>query len=253
MGSVKHALMQYSWSLWCGIWVVCVVLFWGIPTMIASYLVPVRRQLNHPTICWMMERLYNGLLWAAGVRLEVIGPCVALTSPAVWVANHQSALDIPVLGAMLHGRPHIWYALDTFCEHPVLGWFLGRCAVSIDQNNPMRAARSMLRAVARARTEGLSTVLFPEGGRYTDGMIHTFMPGFARIASKLDQPIVPVYCRGLAQLLPPHAWLLHSKPWRRTTVTVRCGGAMYRQEGESEEAFGMRVFAWFQQWDEKQG
>ena len=97
-----------------------------------------------------------------GVRVEVRG-LEQLTPGAtyVFVANHQSIYDIPVLFASLPFQLRI-IAKESLGRFPFLGWHLRRTGhMLVDRRRPNRAA---IFAWARSLpARGLSLIVFPEG------------------------------------------------------------------------------------------
>jgi 1-acyl-sn-glycerol-3-phosphate acyltransferase len=57
-------------------------------------------------------------------------------------------------------------------------------------------------AVRTLREQGMSMLLFPEGGRSKDGLLQEFIEGSAYIAIKSGVPVVPVAMTGTREVLP---------------------------------------------------
>lgn len=154
-------------------------------------------------------RAANGLvrLWArlllrlAGVRVEVLGADRLPPGPAVYAANHASALDIPVVFGALPIDFRIVYK-QSLRLVPFLGWALtaGR-HVSIDRSNPFRARRSLKDAAQRIAA-GTSVVVFPEGTRATGGALLPFKRGSFQLAIEAGVRVVPLSLRGVKRLIP---------------------------------------------------
>ena len=100
--------------------------------------------------------------------LEHIDPA----QPAVYAANHLSALDIPVLYACLPTQFRILAKRELF-SYPFLGWHLTRSGqIPIDQGDARASLRSLNRASESLR-HGMPLAIFPEGGRSHDGRLQT--------------------------------------------------------------------------------
>jgi 1-acyl-sn-glycerol-3-phosphate acyltransferase len=134
--------------------------------------------------------------------VQVAGPGrIDMTKPCVFAANHQSALDIPVLYANLPNQFRIIAKKELF-RYPFLGWHLRRSGqLAIDQSNPASAIRSLRKAVETLR-DGMPLVIFPEGGRSDNGHIHPFMSGAFYLAIKAQVNVVPLAIVGTYQILP---------------------------------------------------
>lgn len=155
-------------------------------------------------------------LWARMI-LRTIGATVTIeglkkidTSRAhVYVVNHLSALDIPVLYASLPFEFRILAKKELF-RYPFLGWHLRRSGqIPVVLDNPKASIRSLQLAVAAVK-HNMSLVVFPEGGRSEDGQLQSFMGGafFAAIRSQAD--IVPMALVGTYETLKMNSF--HIKP-----------------------------------------
>lgn len=139
--------------------------------------------------------------------LEHIDPA----RPAVYAANHLSALDIPVLYSSLPTHFRILAKRELF-SYPFLGWHLKRSGqIPIDPGNARASLRSLNRANHSLR-KGMPLVIFPEGGRSRDGHMREFMGGAFYMAIKAQAPVVPVVLVGTYELLPMNSF--HLRPGR---------------------------------------
>lgn len=129
--------------------------------------------------------------------------------PAIYAANHLSALDIPVLYATLP-TPFRILAKKQLFRYPFLGWHLARSGqIPVDQDDPRASLRSLNRASETLR-HGMPLVVFPEGGRSRDGHLQDFMGGAFYAAIKAQVPVVPVVIVGTNDLLPMNSF--HVQP-----------------------------------------
>jgi 1-acyl-sn-glycerol-3-phosphate acyltransferase len=141
------------------------------------------------------------LLRILRVRVRVSGLAHAVAGPAVYAANHASALDILVVFGHLPVDFRIVYKRSLSLV-PLLGWaiWLGG-HVPIDRANPFRARRS-LDAAARRIRGGTSVVVFPEGTRSPDGAVRRFKRGSFSLALEAGVPVVPVSLVGVKAVVP---------------------------------------------------
>ncbi len=168
--------------------------------------------------------LRGARLWARGVLL---GGFVRLRSegrervpraePVVFMANHESWLDIPALLAAIPVQVR-FLAKKSLFKWPFFGWAISSMGfIPVDRKNRREAVRSFEDAAARIRA-GRSVLIFPEETRSTDGNLLPFQRGGFLIALKAGIPIVPVGLEGPARCLPKHNYLI-----RPGTITVRFG------------------------------
>ena len=135
------------------------------------------------------------------------------TQPAIYTANHSSALDIPVLYAGLPFQFRILAKIELF-RLPFLGWHLKRSGqIPIDRADARASLRS-LSAASQTVKAGMPLVIFPEGGRSADGHIQSFLGGTFYIAIKAQLPIVPMAIVGTFQTLPMNTFVIHPHPFR---------------------------------------
>jgi 1-acyl-sn-glycerol-3-phosphate acyltransferase len=141
------------------------------------------------------------VLRCLGVRARVLGLELLPAGPAVYAANHASALDIPLLLAALPADFRIIHKSSLY-RLPLLGWYLFLAGhIGIDRGNPFRARRS-LESAARRIAAGTSVLVFPEGTRSPDERVRLFKRGSFLLALEAAVPIVPVSLAGVKQVAP---------------------------------------------------
>lgn len=108
----------------------------------------------------------------------------------VFVANHQSFYDIPVIFASLPHQLRIM-AKASLGRFPFLGWHLRRTGhLLVDRHRPGPGA---VVAWANGLTaKGLSVIVFPEGQRSSDGAVLEFKAGSFLPAVEAGLPVVPL-------------------------------------------------------------
>jgi 1-acyl-sn-glycerol-3-phosphate acyltransferase len=150
------------------------------------------------------------ILWTVGAVPQVEGlEKVDTTKAAVYVVNHLSALDIPVLYANLPFQFRILAKKELF-RYPFMGWHLRRSGqIPVVLENPRASVRSLNLAVATLH-HGMSLVIFPEGARSSDGQLHSFMGGAFYAALKAQVDVVPMALVGTFEMLKMNTW--HIKP-----------------------------------------
>jgi len=155
---------------------------------------------------WFAHTWSRMILKTLFVRVTVEGlEGFDLRQPAIYAANHLSALDIPVLYAFLPTQFRIMAKKELFA-YPFLGWHLRRSGqIPVDQSDARASLRSLNRASETLR-HGMPLVVFPEGGRARDGQLQEFMGGAFYAAIKARVPVVPVVLVGTRELLPMNSF-----------------------------------------------
>lgn len=189
--------------------------------------------LDASTSLWVVRRLWSPvLLWAGGARFTVLGREHAnFDKPAIYVANHQSTLDIPALFVAVPVNFR-FVAKRALQYVPFIGWYMTLAKfVFIDRTNHKKAIRSLEEAAERIRG-GISIAMFAEGTRSEDSRIMPFKKGPFALALKAGVPVVPVAIEGSGKLMPKNSWNITPGP-----VTVLFGEPVDpSQFGDDREA-----------------
>jgi len=158
------------------------------------------------------------LLGCSGVRLDVDrSPQSGQAGPCIFMSNHQSLFDIPVLLATLPGQTR-FLAKKSLVRIPIFGWALRAIGfISVDREDRSRAPEVFAAATDRLR-HGFSVVIFPEGTRTRDGDLLPFKRGGFLLALRVGCPIVPIGIEGSRRVQPRSSFVI--RPGR---VSVRYG------------------------------
>ena len=204
---LRHLLSRLrSYFLWDPlIWIYTIIL--GCISLVCS-LFDRSGEIQHG-----FARLWSRMiLGTIGAKVQIEGLERIDTSRAkVYVVNHLSALDIPVLYAYLPFQFRILAKKELF-SYPFMGWHLRRSGqIPVVLESPKASVRSLNLAVAAIK-EGKSLVIFPEGGRSPDGQLKSFMGGafYAGIKAKVD--IVPIAVVGTYEMLKMNTWHIRPGP-----------------------------------------
>jgi 1-acyl-sn-glycerol-3-phosphate acyltransferase len=152
-------------------------------------------------IGFLVTRVWaRAILGVAGVRVVLEQVADLPDRPVVFVSNHVSAIDIPILFAALPRSFRIVYK-SSLVYVPVMGLFLAAARnVAIDRSRAFSARRSLAAAARRIRN-GVSVALFPEGTRSGDGPMGSFQRGSFKLAQEAGAPVVPVSLIGLRKVV----------------------------------------------------
>ncbi len=130
------------------------------------------------------------ILATTGVQVQAFGvEQVPQHESYLFVSNHQSIYDIPILFCHLPFQLRI-IAKASLGAFPVLGWHLrytGHLLVDRD-----RVGAQTLRQVADLMRHAHSLIVFPEGTRSSDGRVGRFKAGLFLLAVEAGLPVVPV-------------------------------------------------------------
>ncbi|MGH7816314.1 MAG: lysophospholipid acyltransferase family protein [Candidatus Binatia bacterium] len=149
------------------------------------------------------------ILRVAGISLKVAGlENIDPKRQYIFIVNHQSNLDIPVLIEALPEFQLRWIAKKELLRVPFFGWALWATKhVTVDRADPRDAVKSLERA-KQMIAAGISLVVFAEGTRSRDRSLQKFKKGGFLLAVQTHTPIVPVTVNGSGSLLPAGAWRL---------------------------------------------
>jgi 1-acyl-sn-glycerol-3-phosphate acyltransferase len=141
------------------------------------------------------------ILKTTGVRVTIEGlERIVPGRTYVFVSNHQSIYDTPVVFASLPYQLRI-NAKESLARFPVLGWHLRRGGhLFVDRKHPDRAG--ILNRWRALVSEGLSLIIYAEGTRSADGHVARFKAGSFLLAIEAGLPIVPLAIIGTRQTMP---------------------------------------------------
>lgn len=147
------------------------------------------------------------MLATTGITFEVIDPKGHLSKeenrPAVLVGNHQTELDVLMLGCVFPKHCSVT-AKASLRRTPVLGWFMSLSGtIFIDRKNSADARQAMSGAVNQIRTSRQSVYIFPEGTRSyaREPMLLPFKKGAFHLAVQAQVPIVPCVVANYSHVL----------------------------------------------------
>ncbi len=189
----------------------------------------------------LLDKFYKLILYSTFLPIKIKGlENVPADRSAIFVANHQSAIDVPALGSILKNHPHIWMFLAYYSRIPIIGFIIRRLFIEVEQEKSLNASISILKAIKTAKEKDASIIIFPEGGRFIDGEIHKFFEGFAFITEKVNMPVIPVYMPNNGKIFPPNSFLIHY-----FDLDMIIGKPFVLENGESISDFTCRVREWF--------
>jgi 1-acyl-sn-glycerol-3-phosphate acyltransferase len=165
-------------------------------------------------IVWLLVRPHNrqtlyvygrvfcrGVVSLMGWRLKVTNrELLDSARPCVFVANHQSFLDVVTFGSMFPKRT-VSAGKREIGRIPVFGWFYRLSGnLVIDRSNPLAARDSLDDAARTIRDERVSVWFMPEGHRNAGPELLPFKTGAFRLALAAGVPVVPIVAAPLSAI-----------------------------------------------------
>lgn len=150
------------------------------------------------------------LLKLAGARVTVTGKENIPEGHAVYVANHRSYYDIPLVLTSLD-YPHGILAKASTEKIPLVHRWMDLLGCVYVQRDDVRASMRALNQATAWTKAGNSFTIFPEGTRNDgpEGTTIEFKAGAFRIATKAGVPIVPVVLHNARNLMENNHYLMH--------------------------------------------
>jgi 1-acyl-sn-glycerol-3-phosphate acyltransferase len=132
---------------------------------------------------------------------------------AMFVANHNSWMDIPFLGLSVGWRNYKMISKAELAKVPILGRSIKVGGhVMVDRTNRKSQVRT-LKSGMQCLKDGVHLVTFPEGTRSKTGRLLPFKNGAFMMAHKVGAPVIPVSIVHANKVNPP-TWMFPGKPSR---------------------------------------
>jgi 1-acyl-sn-glycerol-3-phosphate acyltransferase len=139
------------------------------------------------------QRCFRGATWSLGLKITCHGE--PSPGPTLFVCNHVSWCDIPVLGGIL---PMTFLSKSEVGQWPLIGW-LARQVGTLFIKRGRGKASGIVDQVANLLDSGQSVMIFPEGTTSPGMTVLPFHGRLLRAANIAEVPIQPisiVYRRG---------------------------------------------------------
>ena len=154
--------------------------------------------------------LYKVAMWIArtgirlaGIRVEVEGrELVPAGTACIFMANHVSNLDPPVLLPVIPGRTSV-FLKRSLMKVPVLGYGMKLAdLIPVDRAGHIDSARESIAAARKVLARGVHVTAFVEGSRSPDGRLQPFKKGSFFLAKQSGALCIPVSIYGTGQMMP---------------------------------------------------
>jgi 1-acyl-sn-glycerol-3-phosphate acyltransferase len=164
-----------------------------------------------------------------------------LAGPVVFVANHNSHMDTPLLLRALPGRwrrrTAVAAATDYFYDkrHKALSASIAFGTMPLDRSSGAGLGAGQTGHLDRHIGNGGSLLMFPEGTRSRDGRVGRLRSGAALLAAEHGVPIVPIHVSGTGEAMPRgRRWMVFKsgRAGARHAIEVRFGSPIVPRAGE---------------------
>ena len=133
----------------------------------------------------------------AGIRIQVVGlEHIPVDKACIFMSNHVSNLDPPVLTSCIPGRVSVFYK-KSLGKLPLLGYGMRLAEfVPVTREGNVEAAQESVRIAKAVLAKGIHIVTFVEGTRSRDGRLLPFKKGPFYLAQESGAPCIPVSLSG---------------------------------------------------------
>jgi 1-acyl-sn-glycerol-3-phosphate acyltransferase len=186
-------------------WTIPLTVFFAVLAILTSF---ISRSGNTPH---RIARIWaRCLLFVSGINVSVKGiQNISPPKPYIYMSNHLSNFDIPVLLACLPVQFR-WLAKAELFKIPIFGYAMQRAGyISINRSDRKSAFKSLDQA-ARKVKNGTSIMIFPEGTRSLEQAIQPFKKGGFVLAVDSGVPIVPIIINGTWKIMSKNRILIQS-------------------------------------------
>ncbi len=191
----------------------------------------------HEIVAGWLQVALAGAIRLSGGSVEVErSPRVRPGASYLFIANHQSMFDVPILGsALLSNFPKYVSKRELASGIPSISYNLRRGGHAlIDRDDAKQATAAIRELGAQVEERGVSAVIYPEGTRARRGELGPFKPrgALALLDSAPHVDVVPVAIDETWRLL---CFNLLPVPFG-TRIRVRIGDPIPRRDDEDRRA-----------------
>ncbi|SHJ78935.1 1-acyl-sn-glycerol-3-phosphate acyltransferase [Anaerobranca californiensis DSM 14826] len=164
----------------------------------------------------------------AGVKVEVEGLENLPEGNMLYVGNHQSIVDIPVMLGYVPGIKGFIAKKETK-KLPIINWWMEEInCVFLDRHNIRQGIKDMAKA-KELLEEGKTLVIYPEGTRSKGDQMGEFKKGSLKIGVQGGVPIVPVAISGSYKIFE------ENRKIKKGQVKLKIGQPIFIEDLSEEE------------------
>jgi len=184
--TLQH-LVRRAYIIWAGLWWLFGFLIL-LPFFTVCILVPVTRpamQVLNTIWCWLFFPM-------AFLKVRTVGKNNFPKESCIYISNHGSFLDIPLLTFVLPGFP-AFMGKSSLGKIPVFGFMFRNLHIVVDRHSTRGRAKAMKDTLEMLKS-GRSVVIFPEGGIHHSIQpdLAPFKDGAFSMAIQTGLPVVPI-------------------------------------------------------------
>ena len=153
--------------------------------------------------------LFRNILRLAGLDFEVkYSAGFDRTRTSFFICNHIDLWDAFIIYSAIpqfvRGLEH-----ESHFKIPAYGWMMRRFGnVPVPPEGNLTKYKQMMKLTRERLDSGVSLIVFAEGSRTLDGLVHEFNPGAFRMAVQYGYPIVPMSIVGAYEFSKKGDWKL---------------------------------------------
>jgi 1-acyl-sn-glycerol-3-phosphate acyltransferase len=205
--------MAVLWSVWCWTMALALTLVFALLAILTSWVPPRGKLYVRWARGWSRCIVF---LCGIPVRFEIAQEAEEVPE-AIFMPNHESALDILVLFLAVRQDVRFLAKAGIF-RVPIFGWSMRLAGfIPVDRQKTDRAKEVFGELTDRLR-KGASVLVFPEGTRSRTGELGPFKKSGFLLALHTGLPIVPIGIQGSREVVGPGSLAV-----RPREVVVRMG------------------------------
>lgn len=179
--------------------------------LVYASLTPIAALIGFPwtLITGDVSLLYRMARWIAGTGIRLAGihthvsglENVPADIPCIFMMNHISNLDPPVILPLIPGRTAILVKSELM-KIPLIGtgMRMGNF-VPVERDRKRESAMASIQKATEVIASGVHITVFPEGTRSRDGRLLSFKKGPFYLAEQTGAPIIPMSIHGTETMM----------------------------------------------------
>lgn len=187
-----------------------IYLFLNIPNLLKAQKMKKDGKNIKEFVYTIAEKWADKFLRLAGMEVVVEGlENIPENEPILFVANHQSNFDIPILVGNLGFLPSFIGKIELKKMPFVGAWMELIDCIFIDRND-IRQSIKAINTGAKIIKNGQAMIIFPEGTRSKDGSLSEFKAGSFKLATKSNAKVIPITIDGSIDVMQKKSLIIRA-------------------------------------------